>query len=97
MLDALESMNKIPDTTEERVIAYVQNFIQKLSKKEIEKLSRYALKYRPKTKAVLGALLELVGYEKDAKKLEETLNSLSSYKVGVSEKRLPNKKKWKII
>jgi hypothetical protein len=97
LLDALENINKIPDTTTENVIAYVKNSMMKLSKKEIKKISIYALKYRPKTKAILGALLELLGWDKEAKKLQETLNPLSSYKVGLSEDLLPNKKKWKII
>ena len=97
LLDALENMNKIPDTKAENVIAYAKNSMMKMSKKEIDKLSKYALKYRPKTKAILGALLELVGWNKEAKQLQDTLNPLSSYKVWVSEDLLPNKKRWKII
>jgi len=97
LLDALENMNKIPDTKAENVIAYAKNSMMKMSKKEIDKLSKYALKYRPKTKAILGALLELVGWNKEAKQLQDILNPLSSYKVWVSEDLLPNKKRWKII
>ena len=97
LLDALENMNKIPDTKVENVILYAKNSMIKLSKKEINKLTKYALKYRPKTKAILGALLELLGWDEEAQQLQDTLNPLSSYKVGISEDLLPNKKRWKII
>ncbi len=97
LLDALENMNKIPDTKVENVILYAKNSMIKLSKKEINQLTKYALKYRPKTKAILGALLELLGWDVEAQQLQDTLNPLSSYKVGIPEELLPNKKRWKII
>ena len=97
LLDALENMNKIPDTKVENVILYAKNSMMKLSKKEINKLTEYTLKYRPKIKAILGALLELLGWDEEAQQLQDTLNPLSSYKVGISEDLLPNKKRWKII
>ncbi len=96
LLDAVDSIRSIPDTSVEEVITYTQGFIKKRTSKEIKKLSNYALKYRPRTRALLGALLELQGYTKDAQILRDTLNPLSSYKVGVSEALLPNQRTWRI-
>lgn len=97
VLDAIESMKNIPDATADDIISYVIISIKDMSGKELKKLVRYSLKYRPRTKAILGAILEVLGYEQFAKQIKETLNSLSSYKVGVSQKLLPNKSFWKII
>jgi len=45
---------------------------------------------------LLGAIVELLGYNSSAVKLYKTLNPLSKYKLGIEEKILPNKNKWKI-
>lgn len=97
VLDAIESMKNIPDITPDEVVSYVKRYVQRISGKEVKKLTQYVLQYRPKTKAVFGAILEMLDYNKEAQKVQNTLNSLSSYKVGVSEKILPNKAQWKIV
>jgi len=97
VLDAIESMKNIPDITVDEVLLYVTNFMKKLSSDEVKKMTKYALKYRPKTKAVFAAILEMLDYTKEAQSIQETLNPLSSYKVGVSKNILPNKAQWKII
>ena len=97
VLDAIESMKNIPDATVDEVLIYVKKFMKKLSSNEVRKITQYALKYRPKTKAILAAILESLAYNKEAQKIQSTLNPLSSYKVDVSENVLPNKAQWKIV
>lgn len=97
VLDAIESMKLIPDTTKDEVVSYVKNFMQNLSRKEVKTMTRYALKYRPKTKAIFGAILEILGYKEQAQQIQELLNPLSSYKADISTNILPNKAQWKII
>lgn len=97
VLDALESMKNIPNTTVDEVVLYVKGFMQKLSSREVKTMTQYALKYRPKTKAIFAAILETLDYSKEAQKIQATLNPFSSYKVGISESILPNKAQWKII
>ncbi len=90
-------MKNIPDTTADNVLLYVKNFMQKLSNREIQIMTQYTLKYRPKTKAIVGAILEMLDYNKEAQKIQKSLNSLSSYKTGISKNILPNKREWKIV
>jgi hypothetical protein len=97
VLDAIESMKNIPDTTIEEVIRYSKKFIQNLPLGEVKKMTQYALKYRPKTKAVFAAILEMLDYNNESQTIKTTLNPLSNYKVGVSKNILPNKAQWKIV
>lgn len=97
VLDAIESMKNIPDIRVDDVVQYVKNFMQKLSSKEVQTMTQYALKYRPKTKAIFGAILELLDYRKQSQQIQGLLNPLSSYKANISKNILPNKAQWKII
>ena len=97
VLDAIESMKTIPDTTKDEVVSYVKNFMQNLSSEEVNTMTQYTLKYRPKTKAIFGAILEILGYNEQAQQVQKLLNPLSNYKVDISTNILPNKAQWKIV
>ena len=70
--------------------------LKELSLSEQKKIVQLALTYPPATRALVGALFELLGNDLAATKLYKTLNPLSSYKLGIREEILPNKNKWKI-
>ena len=55
---------------------------------------KIALEYPPRTRALLGAILENLG--ENTIKLEESLNPLSEYKIGISKEILPTIEKWNI-
>ena len=97
MLDALDMIKKIPDTTPDDVVTYIKNTLGTLNAKEIKRLATLAETYRPRTRALLGAILSESGYEVWAESLKNTLNPLTSYKVGLSEETLSNKRAWKIL
>ena len=65
-----------------------------LSEKRRVELRELALKYSSYVRAVVGAVLELVGM--DASQLRRSLNWTSSYNLRLSVKVLPNKKEWRI-
>ena len=71
--------------------------IEKLSITERNKVARLALSYPPATRALLGALLEVVSSRNASEKLYKSLNPLSKYALGIKESVLPNKDKWKIV
>lgn len=96
LLDALENIKKIPDTVPDDVVSYSKDYIAKLQRKEQGKIARLAQKYRPRTRAIVGALLKELGNWEDAFKLKETLNSMSTYKIGLSNDVLKDKANWKI-
>ncbi len=97
MLDALDMIKRIPDTTPDDVVAYIKNTLATFNTKEIKRLTILAETYRPRTRALLGAILSELGYAAWAESLKNTLNPLTAYKVGLSEKILSNKRAWKII
>jgi len=57
---------------------------------------RLARKYPPSTRALLGALLDELGYEKETETLFETLNPITTYRLPEAEKVFDTTKKWKI-
>lgn len=97
MLDALDKIKKIPDTTPDDVVAYTIKSVSELKKKEKQKLAQLATERRPRTKALLGAVFQVLGDIEEASLLKKTLNPLSSYRVGILKSILDNKAEWKII
>jgi hypothetical protein len=95
MMDALKDIKKIPDTEVPQAILLLKRQIAGLPLERKTALVRQALAYRPATRALLGAILEDVGSNKLSRTLRDTLNPLSSYKVGI-QAALRNAKSWRI-
>jgi len=97
ILDALKDIKKIPDSTPEKAFGYLKEIIKKLSTEQQIKMAQYAIKYTPRTRALLGAVLKELGLWEQSFKLKETLNPMTKYKVGISKDILPSKEYWNII
>jgi hypothetical protein len=97
LLDALNSLKKIPDTSIDEAFRMIKIMIEKLEKKEQQGLAKLALNYPPRTKALVGAILKNVGLWEEAYKLKSTLNPISIYKINISKEILPNKDEWRIV
>ena len=97
MLDAVDKIKKIPDTTPDEIVRYAKKNVEAISKEQKERLAVLAKEYRPRTRAIMGAILSELGEWEKSYMLKETLNPLSSYKVGLSENVLKEKSKWKIL
>lgn len=97
LLDALNSLKKIPDTSIDEAFRMIKIMIEKLEKKEQQSLAKLALNYPPRTKALVGAILKNVGLWEEAYKLKSTLNPISIYKINISKEILPNKDEWRIV
>jgi hypothetical protein len=93
LLDALKEIGKIQDASPKRVATFVADKIKKFNYSEINELIQLARSYRPRVRALLGAILESCGLERQSRELLATLNPLSSYSIGVKD-LLPNLKKW---
>lgn len=96
ILDALKDIKKIPDSTPEKAFVYLKEIIKKLSREQQVKISQYAIKYTPRTRALVGAILKEIGLWEQSFKLKETLNPITKYKVGISKEILPTKEYWNI-
>ncbi len=96
ILDAIKNFNKIPDLNIENGIKILANILKQLNKQDIERIIKYSLKYPPKTRALLGALLEEIGINDNLEKLQDTLNPLTEYSIGIKKDILPTVENWEI-
>lgn len=96
ILDAIKQIKTIPDTQIESSVIRLSLIINDLAEKEISMLATLALRYTPQTRALLGAILEMYNRKDAANKLKRTLNPATTYKIGISDRNLPNKKNWNI-
>ena len=96
ILDAVKDLKKIPDLSVKTGISILLNILKGLKKDEIKKLIRYSLKYPPRTRALLGALLEEMGIRDELKDLKNSLNPLSEYSFGIKKEILKTAENWKI-
>lgn len=96
LLDALKDFNRIPDLDVNSGIRLLGNKLNGLTDKERDKIIKYALKYPPRVRALLGAILEIFVKGKDTTLLKNSLNPLSEYQYKIPESVLPNIHDWKL-
>ena len=96
ILDAINNIRKIPDITIATAVDRLSSIIRKLKADEIEKLTSLAKKYPARLRALLGVILENIGYKSASSLLHETLNPLTSYNYQGLSARLSNSSKWHI-
>lgn len=71
--------------------------VKELNEKQTASLLKYALKYPPRVRALVGAILENLGSKAQGiEKLKDSLNPLTIIKLGVKESELPTKSNWYI-
>ena len=96
LLDVIKDFNNIPDMDKKKGVSFLKEKIENLSDEDKEKLINFAKAYPPKVRALLGAILEALSLGDLSESLKETINYLSSYKFGISEKTLPTISNWNI-
>jgi len=96
LLDALKDFKKIPDLNKKSAISILSRKISELNKKQIKELIKIALEYPPRVRAFLGALLENLNANINTKSLDDSLNPLSEYELGLTKDILPTVEKWNI-
>jgi hypothetical protein len=97
VIDALKNIKKIPDTRVNKSLVLIKKRLEGYSEKQIKDIYILARQSQPKVKALVGAILELLGYEDLSINLYEILNPLTRYKLNINDDVLPNKEKWKIV
>ncbi len=77
-------------------IKILSNKILELNNKQKKELIEIALEYPPRVRAFLGALLENIDKKVNIKSLDDSLNPLSEYRLGITKDILPTVEKWNI-
>ena len=96
LLDALKDFKIIPDLDKKMAVRFLLDKIKILSEQEKEKMIRIALKYPPRVRAFLGALLSALKINGNTLLLKQSINPLSQYNYGISENELPTVTNWNI-
>ncbi len=96
LLDTLKDFNKIPDLDKKSALIILTDKILALNKKQKKELIETTLEYPPRVRAFLGALLENTNKNINTKSLDDSLNPLSEYRLGITKDILPTVEKWKI-
>ncbi|MFM7429131.1 MAG: DUF6088 family protein [Flammeovirgaceae bacterium] len=97
LLDAFKDIKRIPDCTVPQAIRRLSAILKNLSEKQTELLIKYALLYPPRVRALVGAMLQSNGYASPGlNKIRESLNPLTTIKLGIKESELATKSDWNI-
>jgi hypothetical protein len=81
ILDALIDVDKIPDTTPNKIIKKIRDYIN-TKQVDINDLGHSALCEKPRVRALVGALGEELSMKKQLiKKLKDSLNPLTTYSI----------------
>lgn len=97
LLDAFKDIKRIPDSSVGQSVRRLGSILRGLEGKQIEFLIKYAMAYPPRVKALVGAVLQNNGYQgKGLEQLKESLNPLTTIKLGLKETELPTKNDWYI-
>ncbi len=96
LLDAIRFIKKIPDTSIETLCKRLKALLEELDTNRINTMVRLSMKYPPATRALLGALLEILNANINLNSLKESLNPITTYRLGISENILPTIINWNI-
>jgi uncharacterized protein DUF6088 len=97
ILDSIRFIKDIPDTDQNQSCNRFIAIVKELSPERLNKLKKLVLKYNASTRALTGAIIDMLENDNRTQTIFESLNPATKYKIGVSEEVLPNKEKWNII
>jgi hypothetical protein len=97
ILDAIKDIKLIPDNSASEALRILIPQIKLFAKKDIQNLMKFALQYPPRTRALLGAIIENIFKDEFVlAPLKKSLNPTTTYKIGIKEVVLPTIKNWNI-
>jgi hypothetical protein len=96
LLDAMRLVKRIPDTTVAKACKRFTHLVGQRSPGDVKTLLALAMKYPPSTRALLGAVLDGVAPTLDTKKLKQSLNPITRYRISGAADALPTAGEWNI-
>ena len=95
ILDAIRFIRQIPACTPDDACVMLRKTISGLSREERGLLASLSMKYTGYVRAIVGAILDEKN-DIDTNTLYQSLNPATTYKIGLNEEALPNRKKWRV-
>lgn len=96
ILDAIRYIKKIPDASLSSSYERLFLIVEKQSPANKKSMSKLLFKYPAATRALAGTMFEKAGDIELAKKLQKTLNPITSYKLPGIKKLIANAENWNI-
>ncbi|MCP4551107.1 MAG: hypothetical protein GY834_03475 [Bacteroidetes bacterium] len=96
MLDSIRFIKDIPDTGQNQSCNRFIAIVKELSPERLNKLKKLVLKYNASTRALTGAIIDMLENDNSTQTIFESLNPATSYNFSISERTLPTKDKWRI-
>ncbi|MDD2782316.1 DUF6088 family protein [Sulfuricurvum sp.] len=97
ILDALRQIKKIPDATPSDVLINIKGIITLLSDVEKKELSKLVLDFTPRTRALVGAILEELDCKQYTDAIKQSLNTTTTFRLRINESVLKYGRSWKIL
>ena len=95
-LDIIKNIKKIPDCNFLFALKRIMTIFNNMKPNKIKSLITLSLNYPPSTKALLGAILQELKYDKYISELHQSLNPISKYSFPEAQKVLSYSKEWNI-
>lgn len=97
ILDVIKEFKNIPDIEPRIAIKFLRKKLNQLQANKVSEMVEVALKYPPRVRAMLGALLSVERPDINIGRLRASLHPLSKYDFGLSEADLAKAKEWKLF
>lgn len=97
LLDSLKNLKSIPDTTNQDAIKRLRSLVKDLDDVAKQVLLILSLQYSPVTRALLGSILEDIGFDTGLSDLKDSLNPVTIYKNYNIETVIRSASKWGIL
>ena len=89
ILDSIKFIKSIPDTSIANSVERLSEIIRTFDDSQVKLLIELAMKYPPRVRALLGAILDKNGIDAQTSPLHKSLNPLTEYRIGISDETLP--------
>jgi hypothetical protein len=97
ILDAIKDIRNISDTPTTKAIKLLSSKLVTFSKIDIDALIKLSMKYPPRVRALLGAIIEdKFKNTFELSDLKSSLNPTTVYKLKIKETDFPTIKNWQI-
>jgi len=96
ILDSIKFIKDIPDTNQNKSCNRFITILKELTPERLNQLKKLVLKYNAATRALTGALIDMVEADNRTQIIYESLNPATAYSFSISTQTLPTKDKWRI-
>ncbi len=96
ILDSIRFIKEIPGTDQNQSCKRFIEIIKELKPERLNQLKKLVLKYNASTRALTGAIIDMIENNNSAQTIFESLNPATAYSFSISMQTLPTKDKWRI-